>query len=223
MSSKRNGIRAEVGERWRFLRRYVRNPTLVGAIAPSSKALAAAVCEPFRLAKGASTVLEVGAGTGAVTRHLGRILREADRLDICEIQPEFADILEHEVLCSPDFIPAVQRGRVRLLRQAVQTLPGENTYDFVISGLPLSAFELVELEEVFSVIRRCLKPDGVFSYFEYVGLRKTSRVLSFGRRRARMRDVSRYLNQNIRAHEFDRHTVLGNFPPAHARHLRFSA
>ena len=223
MNTKRNVIRSEVGERWRFLRRYVRDPNVVGAVAPSSKALAAAVCEPYRHAKGASTVLEVGAGTGAVTRHLGRVLRESDRLDICEIHPEFADILEQDVLCSPEFIPAVERGRVRLLRQPVQTLPGENTYDFVICGLPLTAFELADVEEIFSVIRRCLKPDGVFSYFEYVGLRKTSRALSLGRRRARMRDVSRYLNTTIRAHEFDRHMVLGNFPPAHARHLRFSA
>lgn len=214
-------MRGAVAHRWRFLSRYFRNPHVVGAVAPSSRALAAALCEPYRRAARPSALLEVGAGTGAVTRHLGAILGEADTVDICEIEGEFADIIERDVLTGPGFSSAVSEGRVRLLRHAIQELAVEKQYDFVISGLPLTVFELADVEEVFRVIRRCLKPGGVFSYFEYVGLRRTSRVLSLGRRRARVRAVSSYLSRNIRSHQFARDTVLHNFPPAHARHFRF--
>lgn len=198
------------------------DPHGVGAISPSSRALAMALAEPFRQHIGPATVLEVGAGTGAITGYLGTVLKEGDVLDVCEIQPEFADILERDVLSRPVFAPAMREGRVRVLRMPVQMLPFENRYDYVISGLPLTVFDLPMVEEVFAVMRRCLKPEGVFSYFEYVGMRRTSRSLAMGKRRQRIRSVSSYLSEMIRRHQFAQRTVLRNLPPAHARHLRLS-
>ena len=146
-----------------------------------------------------------------------------DILDICEVQSAFADILESEVLTRHQFSPAVSRGDVRLLRHPIQELVEEDRYDFVISGLPFTAFELQEIEEIFEVIRRSLKTGGVFSYFEYLGFRKTSEMLSFGRKRDRIRAVSNYLSKNIRNFQFNRETVFNNLPPAYARHLRFES
>jgi phospholipid N-methyltransferase len=217
----RNGIRTEFGHRWRFLRRYLRSPNVVGAIAPSSRALAAAVCEPYRSSARPVHVLEVGAGTGAVTRHIGTLLSEGDQLDICEIQPDFADILERDVLTSPVFASAVAASRVRVLRVPAQELRDTHRYDFVICGLPLTAFELTDVRAVFEVMRRVLKPGGVFSYYEYLGLRTTSQALSIGRRRVRIRAVSKFLSQHIHDHQFAAQAVLPNLPPAYARHLRF--
>ena len=206
---------------WRFLRGYLRDPQRVGAVAPSSPTLASALCEPYRCSARPVSVLEVGAGTGAVTRHLGTLLHDSDRLDVCEIRHDFADVLKHEVLGNPDFAGAVASGRVRLLRLPIQQLPGSSLYDFVISGLPLTAFGIRDVREVLGVIRRCLKPGGVFSYFEYVGMRRAFRTLALGKGRRRIRLVSAYLSRKIAAHEFSRRTVLRNFPPAYARHWRF--
>jgi phospholipid N-methyltransferase len=147
---------------------------------------------------------------------------EDDELDICEVEPEFADILERDVLSQPELAPGVATGRIRLFRQPVQELTGENRYDFVISGLPLTSFALRDVQDVFKVIRRGLKPGGVLSYFEYVGLRRTSRLLSLGRQRARIAAVSAYLSEQLSEHQFERTTVFTNLPPAYARHLRFS-
>ncbi|MGD2110019.1 MAG: class I SAM-dependent methyltransferase [Phycisphaerae bacterium] len=203
------------------MKRYLRRPNVVGAIAPSSRALAEALCEPYRRRPGPSNLLEVGAGTGAVTRHIGHLIGERDQVDICEIDASFADILERQVLCHDDFATAVAAGRVRLLRSAVQDLPYEARYDFVISGLPMTVFDLKDVRDIFKVIRRSLKPGGVFSYFEYVGARRTTRALAMGRRRDRIRFVSAYLNRRIRDYQFERRTVLWNLLPAHARHLTF--
>lgn len=210
-----------LAERWRFLKGFLARPNIVGSVAPSSRALAAALCEPYRRFERPARVLEVGAGTGAVTRYLGPLLGEKDELDICEIDAGFADILESGVLTGTDFVHRVAAGRVRLLRLAVQDLTVEDRYDFIISGLPLNSFELRDVQEIFDVVRRSLRPGGVFSYFEYVGLRRTSRLFAVGRRRERIRLVSRYLSNHIRNHQFHRRTVMTNLPPAHARHLRF--
>jgi phospholipid N-methyltransferase len=149
------------------------------------------------------------------------LLTDKDQFDICELQPEFADILERDVLSRPPFATMAAEGRVRLLRKPAQQIEGENVYDFIISGLPLTAFELDDVKNIFSVYKRLLKPDGVLSYFEYTWLRRTSRVLAVGKSRTRLRAVNAFLNLNIRDHEFARRAVLNNFPPAHARHMRF--
>ena len=210
-----------LARRLKFLRSYLRDPGVVGSVAPSSLALAAALCEPFRQSGDPACVLEIGAGTGAVTRHLGRILGDRDTLDICEVKHDFAEALRKDVLSNRDFVPAVASGRVQLLPVPVQEIDYQDRYDFVISGLPFTAFKLQEVLDIFRVVRRLLKPGGVFSYFEYVGIRRTSRLLSMGRRRERIRGVSSYLSRTIRSHQFHRRMVLRNFPPAHARHLRF--
>jgi phospholipid N-methyltransferase len=215
------GFCVGLDHRLRFLKGYIGSPNVVGAVAPSSHALARALCEPYCRFAGPASVLEVGAGTGAVTRYLGTVLGHDDELDICEIHPEFADILERDVLTHPVFAPGVAGGRVRLLRAAAQGLGYESRYDFVISGLPFTAFPLRDVQDIFDVIQRSLKPGGIFSYFEYVGLRRTSRFLSVGRRRERIRSVSAFLSRNIREHQFSKKTVFGNIPPACTRHLRF--
>lgn len=211
-----------LAQSWRFLKGYLREPRVVGALMPSSRSLALALCEPYRAHRKPARVLEVGAGTGAITKHLGPLLRPDDELDVCEVRPDFAAVIERDVLSQPAFIPAVEAGRVRVLCQPVQDVPAEHQYDFVISGLPFTSFPLHDVQAIFEVIRKCLKPDGVFSYFEYVGFRKTTRVLAIGRERDRIRSVSGFLNQRIRAHQFARRTVLQNVPPAHARYLRFN-
>lgn len=208
-------------QRIRFLQAYIKSPRSVGALAPSSSALADALCAPYRQASGPARVLEVGAGTGAVTRRLAALLRDEDRLDICEREPSLAADIERDLRRNRRHARALRQQRIRLLVQSVQQIdPGEG-YDFIISGLPLTVFSIELVREVMDVMRRSLKPGGVMSYFEYAGLRKLSRTFTLGKDRIRIRAVSDHLTDHITRHQFDRTTVLKNFPPAYARHLRF--
>ncbi|MDP3204997.1 MAG: rRNA adenine N-6-methyltransferase family protein [Hydrogenophaga sp.] len=71
---------------------YLRHPRRVGAIAPASKALAQAILhEVMRAAP--NTLIEVGAGTGAITRALLPALAQADRFMVIERDPGFAQLL----------------------------------------------------------------------------------------------------------------------------------
>ena len=221
LATSEHDLRLEVGHRWRFLSSYLRSPNVVGAIAPSSRRLAVAICAPFQTRERPAAVLEVGAGTGAITRHLGTLLGTEDQLDICEISDEFADILERDVLSLPQFVGPVREGRVRLLRQPVQEVSATGKYDYVLSGLPLTAFTLQDVEEIYAVIRRSMKASGVFTYYEYSALRLLSVMFSLGSRRTRIHGVSAFLSKQIREHEFERHLVVRNVPPAHVRHLCF--
>ena len=204
-----------------FVRRYLSAPVVTGAIVPSSRHLAAVLTRPFAERTQPAHVLEVGAGTGAVTRAIAERFGPEDRLDICEVQPALADILERDVLGGGVLGGARRQGRVRLIRGAVEDISAPDTYDFTICGLPFTALRLSDVRRIMAAIERNLKPGGTFSYFEYVGLRRIACTFATGARRRRVREVSKHLSRLIERHEISQHTVWRNVPPAYGRHWSF--
>src|SRR6185369_6472295 len=78
-----------------FLQEWVNDPRQIGAIAPSSKNLAAAMArwlpfEPY------SYVLELGPGTGVVTQALLERGHAPDRLVVIEKSPKMAEHLREQ-------------------------------------------------------------------------------------------------------------------------------
>jgi len=207
----------------RFLGRCLADPATVGSVTPSSQSLAAALTAPLAAHDGPVRVLEIGAGTGAVTRRLAALLGPADRLDVCEIDPTFVRILERTVLATGALAAATAEGRVRLLHCPVQDLDAPERYDYVISGLPMTAFEPKEVRAILRAIQRSLRPGGVFSYFEYAGIRRLMKMSPSRRWRRRIRAVSTLLDAHIREYQVAKRTVYRNLPPAHARHWRFDS
>lgn len=206
---------------WTFFRHYLGAPDVVGAVAPSSRGLGRALAAPFAGRTSPARVLEVGAGTGAVTRVIAELMGDDDRLDICEIQPRFADAIQRDLIDAGPLHKPHREHRVRLLRTAVQNVIEPNAYDYVICGLPFTAFSIGDVTEILEVIEGNLRPGGTFSYFEYVFLRKLGCAFSMGERRGQIRAVSARMDGLIAAHQVDRQTIWTNIPPAYARHLRF--
>jgi len=206
----------------RFLTRCLAHPGSVGSVTPSSQALAKALTAPLEGRDRSVCVLEIGAGTGPVTRRLGNLLGPEDRLDVCEIDPEFARILERTIQTEPSLAAAHAQGRVRLLNCPAQEIDAPGYYDFIISGVPLNAFRPAEIRGFLAHVQHNLRPGGVFSYFEYAGARWLMRVFPSRRLRRRARVVSRVLEAHIEEYQVARRTVILNVPPAHARHWRFA-
>lgn len=206
---------------WTFLRSFVKEPSVVGSVFPSSRFLANALLDPFKKRTSPAKLLEIGAGTGAVTTRIGEALGAEDEFDVVEIQPALAEHLDRVVLHSPALDSARRDGRVRLFACALQDIDMSRRYDFIISGLPLTAFPVDEVQSALAVARHLLKPGGVFSYFEYVALRRLRTLGTFGKKRLDTRLTSRYLDKSIERFQFHRTTVLVNLPPAYVRHWRF--
>jgi phosphatidylethanolamine/phosphatidyl-N-methylethanolamine N-methyltransferase len=112
-----------------FVRSLLLNPRAMGALAPSSPKLSqlmASLVDPAN-----SSVLEIGAGTGAVTRALLARNVHPDRLIIIERDPSLAAFLRHEfpgvrVRCGE----AIHLSRI-LSDESVRRV------DTVVSSLPL--------------------------------------------------------------------------------------
>jgi phosphatidylethanolamine/phosphatidyl-N-methylethanolamine N-methyltransferase len=106
---------------WVFFRRWLANPLEMGSIVPSSPALGRRIAAAVR-AGPPGAVIELGAGTGAITRAMLEGGIAPTRLTVIEIVPEMASILRATypgvtVLCGdawqlPALLGAEMRGRI---------------------------------------------------------------------------------------------------------------
>lgn len=77
---------------WVFFRRWLAHPLEMGSIIPSSPALGRRIADAVR-AGPPGPILELGAGTGAITRAILEGGIAAGRLTVIEIAPEMAEVL----------------------------------------------------------------------------------------------------------------------------------
>ncbi|SDP22990.1 Phospholipid N-methyltransferase [Streptomyces sp. cf386] len=144
-----------------FLRRWVRSPARMGAIAPSSRHLAEAVCAPVP-ERGEPVVVELGAGTGPFTAEIQRRLGGRGRHLAVEIDPLLARRLRHR---HPG-AEVIQRDAVHL-RHLLDDRGIEGA-DVVVSGLPWALFPTPTQHKLMDATAAVLAPAGAFTAFTYL-------------------------------------------------------
>lgn len=158
MSSKGNV--SPISEQWEFLRGLIASPKGVGAIAPSSPALARAIAAQVDAAA-PGPILELGPGTGAITEAL---IRHG-------IAPERITAVEHDA----DFVARV-RARcpgVNVIRgdafDLTTTLGQVNGAAFaaIVSGIPLLNWPVAARRGLIEDAFRRLQPGGPYVQFSY--------------------------------------------------------
>ncbi len=148
-----------VAERWRFVRSFVTEPRQVGAVLPTSRRTAQVMLEMGPVAQ-ARTVVELGAGTGPITREIVPRLAPGARLLVYELDQDLARGLAAE-FTDP---------RVRVLAESAarleEHLAGERA-DVIFSALPFTSLPGPVRTELLDVSRRALAPGGVFVVLQY--------------------------------------------------------
>lgn len=200
-----------------FIREFRRHGRATGALLPSSRFLARALASELKKPRTPATILEVGPGTGSVTQEIIRYLLPGDRLDAVEINPRFANLLEHRY--QREWARRCRRDQFRVILSAVELLPGEALYDHIISCLPLNNFPVAQVREIFRAYARLLKPGGTLTYYEYVFVRQIKTPFVNRRERWRLGGVGRIVDGYIRSYQVKRQRILINVPPAIVRHL----
>ncbi|MFR9728851.1 class I SAM-dependent methyltransferase [Saccharopolyspora sp. MS10] len=206
--------------RFEFSREAFRSFRTTGAIAPSGRSLAARLAAPLDPPGGRHPVrvLEVGAGTGAVTRELATRLGPADRLDVVEVNPHFVRVLESAL--RHDLALAAVAGQVRLHERSILDVELEHRYDVVVSGLPFTNFEPAQVRAMLRRHLALLIPGGDLTFFGYLGTR-WARGLFSGRAEARRHRAAMAVEREYAERcGVGRGTVWRNLPPAHVWHLR---
>ncbi|MGD9855951.1 MAG: class I SAM-dependent methyltransferase [Planctomycetaceae bacterium] len=201
-----------------FYRQFRRRFETTGAIAPSSRFLARAQCSPLLERDGPLRVLEVGPGTGAVTSEIVRRLGADSRLDLVEINEQFAELLRQRFQHDPRFQPAADRSKVH--HGPLQEFRPVQPYDVIISGLPFNNFSAELVEELIDRCLALLAPGGELTFFEYMFVRPLRRAVSPAETRRRLGQIEVILQARFARHRIKTDWVFVNVPPAWVQHLR---
>jgi phospholipid N-methyltransferase len=143
-----------------FLAGFLRAPWRVGAIAPSSQALAAMMTEDMGLEE-AQTVVELGPGTGVFTRAICERVPPEALVMAVEIDPRMAALLR------PRF------PRARIVNDSAERLDehlaaaGRKEADAILSGLPWVSFPADLQSRLLAAVVSALRPGGRFATFAY--------------------------------------------------------
>ncbi len=201
-----------------FIRQVRQRFYTTGAVLPSSRFLAKATTRPLRHWEGPKRVLELGPGTGAVTRYIVKHINPGDTFDLVEINESFGDILKNRFLHDPDYVKAAPASTVHVC--PLQDFKAEKPYDIIISGLPFNNFPAPLVEELIEASLKLLAPNGTYSFFEYMFLRPLRKAVTLGPDRQRLGEIEAILSKRCQDYRVRRDWIFMNVPPAWVQHLR---
>ena len=176
-----------------FFWQWLKNPLRTAAVMPSSSELAYAMIA--ELPEGTRRVIELGGGTGAITRELLAAGIHARQLLVLELNEELHAHLHarfpgvHVVLGDARSLPELASECGFL---------DEGPADAIVSGLGLLTMPLVLQQEILAAAFDCLRPEGPLVQFTY------------GPAAPVAESVVRELRLDVHRGDF----VLRNMPPA---------
>jgi phospholipid N-methyltransferase len=143
---------------------------------------------------------------------------KADLLDLVELNETFVKQLKQRFEHEPAFHAVADR--VRVLHRPVEELPHDQSYDVIVSGLPLNNFSAALVEQILATLVGLLSPGGTLSFFEYIAVRPARAAVSGRAERARLRGVAAAMRAVLDPYEIRRDAVWLNVPPAWVHHVR---
>lgn len=178
----------------RFVREFFKSPGMVGAVWPSSPALARMMIRAARV-KSAGFVLEIGPGSGAFTGPILKNLRPDARFLAIEKSPELATSVAEKF---PD-----ARVIAGCATNLTSHLKDQGSPDAIVSGLPWAAFDGPLQNTLLKEITSAISDSGIFATFAYFGPHKLKAGRGF---RSKLYDHFREVGTTP--------VVLANLPPA---------
>jgi phosphatidylethanolamine/phosphatidyl-N-methylethanolamine N-methyltransferase len=142
-----------------FLGKFLRHGTAIASLAPSSPWLSRTTVRNVDWER-ARVVVELGAGTGPITKVLAEKARPDCRVVVLERDPDFARLLHERFDPLPNF--DVIEGDVRNLTEILDHR-GIGRADYVISGLPVPSFPKDLQRDLFRVVKQVLAPEGTYN------------------------------------------------------------
>jgi phospholipid N-methyltransferase len=148
-------------DRLEFLRGFLRNPSQVGSVVPSSHRLEQRLVRSAGIAQ-ARTVVELGPGTGGTTAAFLLAMPASARLLAVELDPLFHQHLRQSL---PDPRLLLELGSAERLAEflAARRLPAP---DAIVSGIPFSTMPAEVSDRIAAAIAHVLRPGGRFVAYQ---------------------------------------------------------
>lgn len=151
-----------MGHRLKFFLEFLKRPMVVGSAFPSSYFACRAKLSPIDF-KNKIVMLELGPGTGCMTKEILRRMTGDSRLIVFEVVKNFVEILNNEM----------KDKRLIIIEDDAQKLDDYlknlkiNQVDYILSGIPDAFFPKETRNKLVLTAFKSLKPGGEFIQSHY--------------------------------------------------------
>lgn len=150
------------GDGWTFFRAFLRSPQVVASVIPSSQRLERRVVSAACAAR-AQVLVELGPGTGGISRALLAAMQRESRLLAIERTAEFVDRLRGMDDKRFDVVNGCASAILELLRER-----GMRQADAIVSGIPFSTLPGDLARTIVDSVADALAPGGRFVAYQVV-------------------------------------------------------
>ncbi|MEX0848719.1 MAG: methyltransferase [Candidatus Dependentiae bacterium] len=192
-----------------FFKQSMHDMRKIGAIMPTSRSAANELVRPLSFKVGARNILEVGAGTGAITEVIIAQLTPEDRFDIIEIDPALCQILHKKF---------GHLAHVHINSMSIEQWNPGYTYDVIISTIPLTNLAIEDIETIFNHFQYLAAPGAVFSYLEYMSA-PLKKLFINSQKAAVLQEKLQYMHDFRGQFRSNSVKVFVNVPPTYAHHI----
>jgi phospholipid N-methyltransferase len=146
--------------RFAFFQEFLKHPFQIGSIIPSSRFLEQRILGTSAIAS-ATTIVELGSGTGGTTRAILNAMPKEARLLSIEINPHF-----HTLVSSIEDDRLIAHLGSACELKTIISMYGLDAPEAVISGIPFSTMKNSEGSQVIEAISTLLAPNGRFVAYQ---------------------------------------------------------
>lgn len=173
---------------------FLKDLKQVGAIAPSSKFLAKDLVKQLKEELSqksceALNILEVGPGTGPLTKQISRLVRPKDHVDVVEIHDRFFEIVSKKY----------SSYNIAVHHKDILNFTSGRSYDYIFSSLPYEAMPETLIQEIWKKKLELCNSRAYICYFKYVSFRKFK---------------CNFEEAVVQKYQSNKKIVLRNIPPA---------
>lgn len=154
-------VTSMLNRNWTFFQAFLKSPRVVASVIPSSPVAVRRAVRAIDPAA-ARVVVELGGGTGCITRSLLKAMSATARLIVIERTAEFIPALD-----------AIEDDRLEVVHGCASTISAEvgrlgySSADAVISGIPFSTLPEDLAGEIAAEIHAVLAPGGRFVAYQF--------------------------------------------------------
>ena len=196
----------------KFMREGLREFHLTGSLCPTSSKAAKAMLAPLKVNMTPNCrILEVGPGTGSITKEIIPMLEPGMHLTICEINPHFMDYLKKELETLPEF--QSRRAQIHFFLGPIQDLDATAPFDCIVCALPFLNFPREILSEIFDKFSDLSHNKTLMSFYQYIGLRKLREVFCSVARKEVSIETNRYIERQLSSRLISKTAVWLNILP----------
>lgn len=146
-----------------FVLEYIKNPKIIGAVAPSSKYLAYKMIESINF-KNVECIVEFGPGTGIFSEKILSRVKDDTKVVLVEINKEFYNILKETYGHKKNVIivnDSAENIDIILKKYSIEKV------DYILSGLPFTSLPREVSKAILTKTSEILKEEGEFITFQY--------------------------------------------------------